>query len=258
MIEFITSYSLSQIPYVTDDALDEYAEALVYDFARDCLHTPKPIDAERFIEYYLGLSIEYRRICCERKVLGVTAFNSGILQIMDELTGKPDALAVKKGTVIIDLSLMTRRNLPRLRFTTMHEGAHWLLHRKAFAQSNPFGPAGILENQYLAAKEGRMDYSRSRKNRADSDRMERQADFLASAILMPRPALRVAYREFFTAYGERPRRVVRGASGQDNLFAARLPVFVADKFNVSKRAALIRLEKLNAVTGRAARETVRA
>jgi len=33
-----------------------------------------------------------------------------------------------------------------------HEGCHWLIHRKAFAESNPFCPAGIYENQFLAAK----------------------------------------------------------------------------------------------------------
>jgi len=41
------------------------------------------------------------------------------------------------------------------------EGSHWLIHRKAFAMDNPFGPAGIYANQLLAAKEGRGDYLRN-------------------------------------------------------------------------------------------------
>jgi Zn-dependent peptidase ImmA (M78 family) len=77
--------------------------------------------------------------------------------------------------------------------------------------------------------------------------MERQADFLASAILMPRPALRVLLRQFFKIYGEKPRRLIRGEDRWDKLLAEQLPEYVASTFNVSKRAALIRLEKLTAI-----------
>ena len=132
-----------------------------------------------------------------------------------------------------------------------HEGGgHWLLHHKAFASDNPFGPAGIYKNQFLAAKEGRGDYIRSTKERNDIERMERQADFLAASILMPRPALRVAYRTFFRFYDEKPRRIIRGASRTDDIFAVMLPEYVAKTFNVSKKAALIRLEKLTAIVNR--------
>jgi hypothetical protein len=44
------------------------------------------------------------------------------------------------------------RNLPRLRFTLMHEAAHWLIHRPVFAADNPFGAPGVYENQYLAVQ----------------------------------------------------------------------------------------------------------
>ena len=61
MLELITSYTFSQIPYITYDALDEYTEKLVRDFAPDCLCTPVPLDAEDFMDYYLGLSAEQVR-----------------------------------------------------------------------------------------------------------------------------------------------------------------------------------------------------
>jgi Zn-dependent peptidase ImmA (M78 family) len=105
----------------------------------------------------------------------------------------------------------------------------------------------VYENQYLAAKEGRIDYSRSQKERTDIERIERQADFLASAILIPRPALRAAYRDYFGYYGEKPHRVVRGVNAMDDCHALQLPEYTAQTFNVSKRAALIRLEKLTAI-----------
>ena len=249
MIELITSYTFSQVPYLTYEALEEYAEKVVADFAPERLNNPGALDVDRFIEYYLGLSVEYHRICYDRKVLGMTAFNDGKIDVADENTGLPEPIPVSKGTIVIDTSLtVSKRSIPRLRFTMMHEGAgHWLLHRKAFAPDNPFGPAGVYKNQYLAAKEGRDDYNSSQKEKTDNQCMERQADFLAAAILMPRPALRNTFRAFFKSNHDRPRQIVKGTSPLDDYYAKRLPEYVAETYNVSKRAATIRLEKLNAI-----------
>ena len=247
MLELETCYSFTHVPYITYDALEDYAEKLVADFAPELLRNPGIINVDEFLEYYLNLNVVYRRICYNKKVLGITAFNDGMVDVIDDETGQPGEMPVKMGTVIIDTSLTTKRNEPRLRFTGMHEGVHWLIHRKAFAGDNPFGPAGIYKNQYLAAKEGRGDYTRSVKERTDIDHMERQADFLAAAVLMPRPALRVAYRNFFKFYNEKPRRIIRKASIEDDCYAKQLPEYVAKLFNVSNKAALIRLEKLTAI-----------
>jgi Zn-dependent peptidase ImmA (M78 family) len=249
MLELNTSYTFSQVPYITYDALDDYAEALVRDAMPERLNAPGAIDVEGFVEYYLGLSVEFRHICYDRKILGMTAFNDGYVQVVNEQSGILEFLPVDAGTVILDTSLSAKRSLARLRFTAMHEGSHWLIHRPAFADS-PMKSVGVYENQYLAAKEGRIDYSLNTRERNDIDRIERQADFLASAMLMPKTTLRMAFKEFFTYYDEEPRAIVRGKSEMDDQFAKLLPQFVAQRFGVSKRAALIRLEKLNAVTGR--------
>ena len=249
MIELKTSYTFSQIPYLTYDALEEYAEQVVADFAPERLKTPGALDVDRFIEYYLGLSVEYHRICYDRRVLGMTAFNDGKIDVTNEDTGLPEPLPVSKGTIVIDTSLtVSKRSIPRLRFTMMHEGAgHWMLHRKAFSPDNPFGPAGVYKNQYLAAKEGRHDYSSSKKEKTDNQFMERQADFFASAVLVPRPALRNSFRDFFEFYDDKPRQIVRGTSPLDDCYAKLLPECVAKTYNVSIRAATIRLEKLTAI-----------
>jgi len=250
MLVLETCYSLSHVPYITYDALEEYAEKLVADFSPELLHSPGVINVEEFLEYYLNLNVVFRHICFNKQVLGITAFNDGMVDVIDDETGRPGEMPVKMGTVIIDTSLTSKKNEPRLRFTGMHEGVHWLIHRKAFADDNPFGPAGMYKNQYLAAKEGRGDYLRSTKERNDVDRMERQADFLAAAVLMPRPALRVAYRSFFRIFNEKPRRIIRGASIEDDCYAKQIPEYVARAFNVSNKAALIRLEKLTAIVNK--------
>ena len=248
MIELLTGYSFSGVPYITYEALDAYAESVVADFVPELLRTPGILDVEKFLEYYLGLSIRYCRISYDRKVLGFTAFNDGLVQVINEETGLPEPIPVTKGTVIFDTSLTLERNKPRLRFTGMHEGLHWMVHRKAFAEDNPFGRVGVYENQYLAAKEGRIDYKRHYQERTDIDRIEHQADFLASAVLMPRPALRIVCSEYFRFYGEKPHRIIKNCGNpMDDCFAVGLPEYAAGVFGVSKGAALIRLEKLGEI-----------
>jgi Zn-dependent peptidase ImmA (M78 family) len=249
MLKLVTSYSLSSVPYLTCEALDQYGENVARDFMPESLEAPVAFDVDRFIEFYLDMRVECKRISHDRSILAMTAFNAGIVQVADERDGTAFPLAVEEGTIIIDPILTEKRNAARRRFTFMHEASHWMLHRPAFAADNPFGSPGVYENQYLAAKEGRIDYSRSTRERSDIDRIERQADFLASAILMPKTTLRMTFREFFAHYRERPRAIRRGRSIMDDSFARLLPEFVADKFGVSRRAALIRLEKLNAIVG---------
>jgi Zn-dependent peptidase ImmA (M78 family) len=247
MIELITSYTLTQVPYVTYEALDEYAEAVVRDFAPERLRIPGPLDTEALIKDYLGLSVEFHKLNYGKKVLGMTAFEDGYVQTLDKATGEIVTVPVKAGTVVIDISLKEKRNMARLRFTYGHESSHNLIHRKAFMLDNLFRTVGEFDGQRIAAKRGRIDYSRSRNEKTDHDWVERQADFLSSALLMPLPALRKAYIDFFAASGEKTRRVVRGSSPKDDELAARMPEYMAKVFAVSKRAALIRMEKLKAI-----------
>ena len=248
MLELNTSYSLSQVPYITYEALEEYAESLVKDFSPNSLNTPGAVDIDRFMEYYMGLDTDYRHIHYDRVILGMTAFSDGIIDVLNIDTNLPEPMFLKRGTVIIDTSLSLKRNAKKRRFIMSHEASHWLLHRKALAPSNPFGNIGAFQNQYLAAKTGKVDYSRSEKERDDIERMERQADFLASAVLMPRPALRESYKKFFKSINEKMRVLVRSDNdSKDNEYIKKLIRDISDTYNVSQRAALIRLEKLGAI-----------
>ena len=250
MLEINTSFSLSKVPYLTYDALDATATEILRDAMPEILVEPLILDVGRFIEFYLNMQVEYKRLSYDRKIMALTAFNAGIVQVLDDAGKETVPLIVDEGTIIIDPILMQKRNLARRRFTFMHEGSHWLLHRHAFAEDNPFGTPGVFENQFIAAKEGRIDYSRSQKERTDSDIIERQADFLSSALLMPRDTLRMAFKDFFKLFGEKPRAIVRRKSEMDDRFADILPEYVAKRFGVSKRAALIRLEKLGGIVGK--------
>ena len=114
MIELLTSYSFSQVPYITYDALEAYAEDVLRNAKPDALLSPCPIDSAWFLEFYLGMEIVYNRLCYDRKILAMTAFNAGYVQIRDDITGEPDALLVSEGTVIVEPTLTQKRNAPAL------------------------------------------------------------------------------------------------------------------------------------------------
>jgi hypothetical protein len=238
---------MSQVPYITYEALDEYAEAVVRDYEPERLRIPGPFNVEGFVKDYLGMTVAFHKLNYGKTVLGITAFEDGYIQTLDTQTGMVVTIPVKAGTAVIDASLKEKRNIARLRFTYGHEGSHYLIHRGAFMADNLFRAGGGFDDQRVAAKRGRIDYSRNTDDATDRDWVERQADFLASALLMPLPALRKAYADFFAASGLKPRRIFRGLNAKDDELAARLPVYMAKVFVTSKRAALIRLEKLRAV-----------
>ena len=250
MLRLITSdtNTIKRVPFIPNDILDDYAQDILYDAMPDRLKSPEPVGIEKFLEFYLGLNVVFKQIRYDRKILGLTAFNDGYVKVVDERTGKIVSMWVTAGTVILDTSLAVKRNERYLRFTCAHEGSHWLLHRDYFKPKNICRYDSRFDNQFLAAAEGYVDYKRLKLQKTDLDRMEWQANFLASALLMSRPALRIAYRNFFHSFGLKPRKqIIRGASEADMMYEKLLPEDIASKFNVSKRAAAIRLEKLYAI-----------
>ena len=247
MTELVSAYSLSRVPYIEYAALDDHATSVIADFCPDALSTPMPVDIDSLLEFYLKLRVEYKQLSYDHKVLGLTAFNDGFIRVIDEQRGCTVPIYVDAGTVAIDDSLLAEKHLPRMRFTLAHEGSHWILHRRYFSPDNPFFQNNKYENQRLAAKEGRVDYSRKQRELSDNERLERQADFFAAALLMPKPALRLAFKSFFRFYGERPRPIYRGKSVEDDCYAKLLPKYIAKIFEVSEQAAIIRLEKLEAI-----------
>ena len=252
MLELKGGNSFTGVPYLTYDALDEYAELVVTKAVPRNLSQPTPLDVDAFLEFYLNLPVVFQRLSHGGRVLGLTAFDTGYIEVVDEENNQPKALRVKAGTVLIDNSLLNDpKSETRLRFTLMHEAAHWLLHQQAFSvESRSFHGA-----TYLAAKEGKADYSPSKREKSDAERMERQADFLAAALLMPRPALRTACKAYWSYYKQPPMRIERGRDAWHNSHAVQFTKYIADQFHVSRAAAKIRLEKLGAIVGK---ETARS
>ena len=130
-----------------------------------------------------------------------------IWSLIEEHIVKPH----KAGTILVDDRLCADRLLGRMRFTCAHELGHWVLHQKLYSGTGD-----------VAAYEGKTSSDESH------GLIERQADALATALLMPIPQIKKCFY-----------RLCPGKS-EEQLIAE-----MAQIFQVSKQAIQIRLESHN-------------
>jgi len=136
---------------------------------------PRAIPIEEIAEQHCRLDVEYR---CLRKngiVLGCTVFNDTLLPVYNMELKHYELIAVKGGTIVIDAGLLDDRTDGRLRFTFAHEVAHWLIHKENFSGTG------------VAAA------SATKTSLEENSSAEREADILASALLMPAPQVKKAF-----------------------------------------------------------------
>ena len=122
-------------------------------------------------------------------------------------------IAVRAGTILIDERLCDPSKLGRLRFTCAHELAHWVLHKKLYSGTGD-----------VAAYNGNVSSDESHGI------IERQADTLASALLMPLPQIKKCFYR------------LRIGRTDEQLIAE-----MANIFEVSKQAMQIRLKSRNLI-----------
>ena len=172
---------------------------------------PRPIPIEAIIEVKFDLILEYHILRKNGAVLGETIFDDGpvILYDMDERSYK--IIAVRKGTILIDERLCETRSIGRLRFTCAHELAHWVLHKNLYS-----GTGNIAA------------YNEQCSTDESDGVIERQADALATALLMPLPQIKKCF------YRLRSGRTME-----------RIVAEMAQIFEVSKQAMQIRLQSHN-------------
>jgi Zn-dependent peptidase ImmA (M78 family) len=172
------------VPYLSETQIERDAAALLTEYgqSRGIVIEP-PIPIEDIVEKHFKLGMEFDNT---HRLFGLPRFSLG---------RDPDILGAiffDEARVVIDESLDPDENPAnegRYRFTLAHEGGHWRLHRRLFAK-----------NQAQAASFGGPAAPSviCRSSQAKT-RVEWQADFYASCLLMPRPLIADAWgREFGT------------------------------------------------------------
>ena len=195
--------------------------------------------AEQFAEQYLNLTVDYQYLSNNGCYLGAAVMgDEQALALYDPATDRPYLRVYHAGTILLDMSLQGHETL--LRFTLMHECAHQILHRYYFSKqkrSIVCRAATVMDKEDrspLQGKESPIQWT-------DPQRMEWQANYLASCTLMPESRVRVCaqYLEIAKYYQYHIERGMRKASAL-RVAGAEL----APSFRVSTRAAQIRLQEL--------------
>ncbi len=235
------------VPYLAEEVIERNAEALLAEFSssRNFVITP-PIPIEDIVEKHLKLGIEFDDT---HRLFGVPRSGLNRGQGPDIL----GAIYFDEQRIVIDESLDPEENASmegRFRFTLAHEGGgHWRLHRHLFAKDK--AQAAMFDDLEEPSFVCRSSEAK--------ERVEWQADFYASCLLMPRPHVFQIWKRRFGSLnplisgtvkidppaGSRCRRigdVFRNTEYDD--FADGWAHYFAPFFTVSRQAMRIRLEKL--------------
>lgn len=230
-----------RVPYIADDAIERDAAALLGEFAHSRgIEVRAPIPIEDIVEKHLKLHVEFDDL---HRLLDIPRSGIGL---------DPDmfgAIWLEAGRIVIDESLDPEERPERegrYRFTLAHEGGgHWRLHRPLVRPARDQG--SLLVNRARPTVICRSSQAK--------ERVEWQADFYASCLLMPRKMVFAAWDE---AFPDRKQRVLQPETPIEHPFVEIgrdfddeedrvLDSFArpfAERFLVSPIAMRIRLEKL--------------
>src|SRR5579884_2608058 len=170
-----------RVPYIADDAIERDAAALLGEFAHARgIEVRAPIPIEDIVEKHLKLHVEFDDL---HRLLDVPRSGIGL---------DPDmfgAIWLEAGRIVIDESLDPEERPAmegRYRFTLAHEGGgHWRLHRDLVNSK------GDQKSLFAAVPNPTMVCRSSQAK----ERVEWQADFYASCLLMPRKLVFAAWNE---------------------------------------------------------------
>jgi Zn-dependent peptidase ImmA (M78 family) len=238
---------MRRVPYMSEDAIEHDAESLLaeYAYAKD-VEIRAPISIEDIVEKHLKLRVEFDDL---HSLLEVPRSDPGL---NSDIFG---AIWLDSGRIVIDTRLDPEEHPASegcYRFTLAHEGGgHWRLHRNLVRSDE--------ESLFLeSAKPAAICRSSQAKQR-----VEWQADFYASCLLMPRRLVRAEWQERLGRTKPlllsdlRPNKAVmlraetlvhqqgRGeAEAVDDALFESVAKPIARRFGVSRVAMRIRLEKL--------------
>jgi Zn-dependent peptidase ImmA (M78 family) len=237
--------------------IDGFAELILSDFNASVLEEPAPVDIEALLEFYLGLSLDYQDLSHNRSILGMTVFNDCHIPVYNAANNTAKIIPVSEKTVLIDNGLLEDDQGPRYRFTLGHEAGHWILHRHKYLENKQQTSLFKAEEVQPLIKCRSADIENSSRRTAlttDNEWMEWQADYMASALLMPKPAFHIAVQGLLKQVGIHEGYITRGMSGEGDMFIQAIPFELADIFQVSVQAARIRCDKLGIVRDKVERQ----
>jgi hypothetical protein len=234
-----------EVRYLSEDEIEKEAELLLAEYAETAGAPFKlPVPVEEITTYHLALRLGFANL---HETLRIP-----MLRDQPDILG---AIWVDTEAVLIDRSLDPKHSpsmAGRYRFSVAHEIGHWRLHRSY---------VGKNANQ-ASFFDGSPEPTVICRSSQAKERIEWQADFFSSCLLMPRHHVHNEWRECLgrnrplLLSGLRPNdRVMmraqtmiyergRNETGADDALFEEVTKPIARRFGVSAPAMRIRLEKL--------------
>ena len=222
------------VPILSKENIEIIGENFIRDFCPTALQTPQAIDIDEFVEFYLGMKIDYQYLSNDGRYLGMTVFNdTDKVIIYDPERNEADYLHADARTVLIDNSLLADNQGHRYRYTMGHEGAHDIFHSGYYSYDpNQISMFGCLDTAPMVQcrEKPLSPMPRVKGKWTDIEWMEWQANFLSSVLLMPKEAVRMV--------------VATKKQKNPTMRAMAMIQAVSRSFDVSPEAAKYRLQEL--------------
>lgn len=264
MIEFRWSKAdkkHNNTPVISDAEMDELAEALVRDYKPRLLNEPSKINYLHFLESYLEATIECHDIFYrmnEKPILGATTFNKERVPLFDRETMSLKSPVFENRTIILDNTVMQAGMEELALFTGLHEGGHLWMHPAVYAKDEnqlslfdllPEKDEAELSPVVCCRKQNIENFYWKGGKRTPEEWREHQADYMASAIAMPKCTFLPFATEEVKKLGFSKGVLVTGTDYEiDECAEHTLPRIIAEAYGVSKTAAKIKLRKFGFIT----------
>ena len=229
------------VPYLTKKEMDEIAEGFICDFCPEAMSTPMQIDIDSFAQNYLGLKQDFQYLSHNGVYLGMTVFNdTDKVVIFNPETWEADYISVEARTIIIDNNLLEENQEHRYRYTMGHECGHDIYHTQYFGYAPD--QMSFLEEREPMIRCRIVNTNGNKKPAVwdDKSTMEWQANYMSSALLMPKSMVNKIVKEEDMLRN----KVFRSL----NLSSDELTIIrISRTFNVSEEAARYRLQGLGLI-----------
>jgi len=107
---------------IHNEDLEAFAYRQLSDYKKGYFKEPHPLDADDFVENYLGIKVGYHALSLNGSLYGATALADGLLPILDS-RGEVSLRETKKGQAFVDCEAC-RNCETTIRFTLVHESGH--------------------------------------------------------------------------------------------------------------------------------------
>ncbi|MCR5149698.1 MAG: ImmA/IrrE family metallo-endopeptidase [Clostridiales bacterium] len=225
----------------TREYLENLADSVNRDFFPERLTTPSVLDGYDLLEA-IGCEYEWKYISPNDCIMGMTVFADGRWPIWPKGTftegDKPLFESFRKGTVIINQRLLDSKKKGAdcsERFVVTHEASHWLKDKRYFEARPDSVVHTCTKNDF-----GKTIWD---SNMTELEIIERQANYLGAAILMPRD---VITESFFKAgrYKNIPKKPIAFQPYMKGWIAK-----IAPQFGMNYNPTFYRLKDLNVIYG---------